>query len=499
MELLATPPTLEALLHWLRAPLESTAWTDWRGFWLRQIFDDRLVVAAFAPLLGILLLLRGDGLRVGIVLTGLLFAGFLFGVPFAAFLLLACIGLYWLGESFAVESQRTDVIRWGPPLAAGAIILGGYAATLALVHIHLPAELNAWLRTNLPWLFPYGLRGVLWEPPLDPRGETAPPPQLFAALFWNAHNVGTAYIAVKMLQYFGELRRAAIPKTERGLLKFLAWLCYAPTLIQGPIERYARFQEEIETCHERRGLSQVPPAMLRAAWGVAKVLVSTVYFVPVLTSLGLPFEGAYYREPWKIDSYALLYFGVFLQIFALYLEFSGYCDIAAAFSRLLGYRLVENFDWPWLATSLRDFWRRWHISLSAILRDYVYIALGGNRRYVLRNLVLTFLFCGLWHLPNLSAVHLSLGMMLWGALMGVMLYVNQRWVQWVQVADETAGSALGAVRRAADRLRPLPQVLAWVVTMHSFVFSLVIFFGGPLGLRVLWELVRRPIAALVGG
>jgi alginate O-acetyltransferase complex protein AlgI len=83
----------------------------------------------------------------------------------------------------------------------------------------------------------------------------------------------------------------------------------------------------------------------------------------------------------------VLYVGVAVHLYWLYLLFSGYCDVSAGFARLLGYRQAENFDKPWLSTSLRDFWRRWHLTLSFILRDYVYIALGGNRRHVPLNIM----------------------------------------------------------------------------------------------------------------
>jgi D-alanyl-lipoteichoic acid acyltransferase DltB (MBOAT superfamily) len=301
------------------------------------------------------------------------------------------------------------------------------------------------------------------------------------------------------------------------------------------------------TCHERRGWHNLLPALSRMAWGFSKGLLAAVFFWPFVRDYVMTDAGVYYKHPEQIASTALLYFGVYIQILWLYLQFSGYCDISAGMARLLGYRQVENFNWPWLARSLREFWRRRHVTL---------------------NLILTFAICGLWH-------KLTLPMAIWGALMGAMLAINQAWSRWMarldaaieggpgkaakekvsrcagpiaarfemtpmaQTADpglreRGATSATGAaaepvrgeehrtpkwdrpaplrempaaaaarrpvsrlfvamakVRRAWLRAAPLPQILAWATTMHFFVHSLLIFFGGTGANRVLRELWRR--------
>jgi D-alanyl-lipoteichoic acid acyltransferase DltB (MBOAT superfamily) len=195
-------------------------------------------------------------------------------------------------------------------------------------------------------------------------------------------------------------------------------------------------------------------------------------------------DSIYFKHPEQVETLWMLYTGVFWAILTLYLQFSGYCDVSAGFARLLGYRQIENFRRPWLATSMRDMWRRWHISLSFILRDYVYIALGGNRRHVLINLCITFFLCGIWHSPILKVG-------LWGLLMGLMVWINQRWVDWMKRVDATPTGALPAIRRGWLKLRPLPQICAWLITQHAFVFSLLLFFGGSGIIRVPREIVRR--------
>ena len=492
-----------AVWQFLAQPIADTPWTQWRDFWLRQVCEDRFVVLYFLPLVLVLLLLtrsaraggpqyRGDRLRVGIVLTGLAFVAYVFGAPYAGFWLLSCLAFHRLGERFAIECRRTDVFPIGPPLAAGLIIGGWYFGTQLLQAAVLPAALNAWLATHAAWLFPLGARGVAWEPRFaflhDPRNPVGPFP-LLHAMFYHAHAIGTAYLTVRLLCYFSDIKRGTLPAQRRTLLNFLAYACYAPALIQGPLERFAVFQDEMDTCHERRSWWNLPAATGRIALGLGKNLVATWYVKPVsMGYLGLH-DGLLYQHPEQIESFALLYFGPFLQLLHLYLEFSGYCDVSAGIARLIGYRQIENFDWPWLATSMRDLWRRWHISLSSILRDYLYIPLGGNRRHTTLNLCVTFALCGLWHVPVPKWA-------IWGLVMGLMVAANQHWVQWMKRLDQTPDSRWARVRRSWLRLHPLPRVCAWAITMHAFVFSTTIFAGGRGALNLWREILRRVWEAL---
>ncbi len=486
---------LAAVWTFLTGPISTAHWGNVVDFWLEQIFNDRFNVIYFLPLLPILMLLSGRRLRVGIIITCLIFLAYVFGVLYALLWLLTGLFLHALSERFSKECQRTDVLQIGPPLAAGAIITAWYVGTMVLHHVLLPAELNAWLFEHVRWIFPLGARGLAWEPnfyALDNAPASPGPPQLVHAMFWNAHSIGTAYLAVRMLHYFAELKRGSIPREQRTRLNFLSYVCYAPALIQGPIERFAPFHDQIETCHERRNVRNVIVGLGRIALGVSKSIIGTLYFQDVVFGeLGAGPGGPYYTHPETIQSFWLLYFGVFLQVFWLYLEFSGYCDVAIGMARIIGYRQIENFRMPWIATSLRDFWRRWHISLSFILRDYVYIGLGGNRRHVLFNLVFTFVACGVWHALSFQAG-------LWGVAMGLMVTINHYWVRWMNHLDAQTQGWLPALRRRWIRLTPLPQICAWVVTMHALHFTLLILFGGAGVISVSAEIFRRIWLALAG-
>ncbi|MCG3126431.1 MAG: hypothetical protein CHACPFDD_01266 [Phycisphaerae bacterium] len=487
----------------LLQPLHDLSWSDWRDFWLAAVLDDRFLVCFFAvPLLALLAAPR-RWFRHAIIITGAAWLAFCFGALYVLIWFAACLAFHRLAERYALESRRADVLPWAPHAAAAVCIAGLLLVVQAAKNVSLPESVCLWLYENARWLFPYGARGTAWEPWLapGPRPDGATPAgvQLFEVMLANPHNIGVAYFAVRMLHYFFEVRRGTIAPQRRSLLNFLAWTCYAPTLMQGPIERFDAFHDEMETCFTRRSWWNVPPALARVALGIAKSLLTTAYFAPWLTD---DFRRAYFHEPHSL-SYATLYFGVYAMIFAIYLEFSGYCDVAAGIARLLGYRQVENFNWPWLATSLRDFWRRWHISLSLVLRDYLYIPFGGSRRHHVRNLILTFGICGLWHVP-------TFGMFLWGAIIGLMVAINHAWARLAERLDTLAAPrdgrtaptparaiALAArIRAAWLGLRPLPQIAAWAVTIHFFVMSLLFFFGGLRGALVLRELLVRPLRYL---
>jgi D-alanyl-lipoteichoic acid acyltransferase DltB (MBOAT superfamily) len=152
--------------------------------------------------------------------------------------------------------------------------------------------------------------------------------------------------------------------------------------------------------------------------------------------------------------------GVYAFTWQIYCDFSGYSDIARGLAKWFGVELRLNFDLPFFASSPQDIWRRWHISLSEWLRDYLYIPLGGNRHHASRNLIATMLLGGLWHGANWTFIA-------WGAWHGAALAIQRRW---------------------APRL---PQPVAIVLTFHFLVLGFVWFRASTLGnaLSVFWHLV----------
>lgn len=500
-------------------PWQAVDLTDWR-FWLHRFVLARTLILYFIPLAILLFLTPARHRSLAIIAGGLLFLAYLFGVLHALFFLLSCVAFFHLAERFAIESRRTDVLPWGPPLAAILVVSLWYLLSQKLGELRLPANWTMWLHAHLPWLYPLGLRGFAWEPAWhDPSKPLSP----FAAFddrypqIGGAHLIGTAYLALRMLHYFSEIRRDGIPRQRRNLRDFLTWLCFGPTLMQGPIQRCEPFHKQLALWDARRQPREMFYGIWRVVVGVLKALLAHVYLLPIVMTYFVPhwtngrLDWPYYRRPESIESYWLLYCGVPLHFAWLYLEFSGYCDVAIGMSRILGNKLPENFDWVWISRSLREFWRRWHITLSFALRDYIYIPLGGNKA-PLRNLVLTFVICGLWHkwIPPLWQ---------WGILMGVLVWVNQKWVEYVKRLEGGAGvparansgadhlrigtragsmnpldRSVAALRRHWLRLAPLPQLCAWLLTMHAFFLSILVFFGGAEAWVVLREIIARPMA-----
>jgi alginate O-acetyltransferase complex protein AlgI len=151
------------------------------------------------------------------------------------------------------------------------------------------------------------------------------------------------------------------------------------------------------------------------------------------------------------------WYAAFMYTLQIYFDFSGYSDMAIGLGRVLGFTYKENFNYPYASTSVREFWRRWHISLGSFFRDYVYIPLGGNRRGLGRTIINTmavWTLTGLWHGANWT-------FLLWGFYYGVLLTL-----------DLLGGKKITAV---------LPKAVNWVITMALVVISWVIFYYGSLG------------------
>jgi D-alanyl-lipoteichoic acid acyltransferase DltB (MBOAT superfamily) len=225
--------------------------------------------------------------------------------------------------------------------------------------------------------------------------------------------VGISFYTFEALSYTIDVYRGKIKaETDYSRLAFL--VSFFPHLIAGPIVRAADFFPQIGR----------PPRMSIANLELAVYLLAIGLFKKIVLADGLaPFADDAFRRPHEIGSLAT-WIGVYAFTFQIYFDFSGYTDIALGSAKLLGFELPPNFNRPYAATSVTDFWRRWHMSLSTWLRDYLYISLGGNRMKtqwgVYRNLMLTMVLGGLWHG---AAWHF----VIWGALHGAWLSAERMW------------------------------------------------------------------------
>ena len=218
--------------------------------------------------------------------------------------------------------------------------------------------------------------------------------------------VGISFYTFQTLSYTIDIYRNKF-RPAKTLLDFSNFVAFFPQLVAGPIERAKYLLPQIESC---KGAS-------REQMSSGLTLLFLGYMKKVLVSDNLAPTIDYYFENFiYLDSIYLLS-GLLLFSIQIYFDFSGYSDIARGLAKLMGIDLIINFKQPYFSTSPSEFWKRWHISLSTWLRDYVYISLGGNRKKfsrILWNLIITMLLGGLWHGASLNFI-------LWGAVHGFYL------------------------------------------------------------------------------
>lgn len=223
--------------------------------------------------------------------------------------------------------------------------------------------------------------------------------------------VGISFYLFQTISYIIDVYREKL-RPERNFIDFAFYVSFFPQLVAGPIVRATDFIPQI---HRQYRLSQreFGHAMFLILAGLVKKMLISDY-------LSLNFVDRVFESPLSYSGFENLMatYGYALQI---YCDFSGYSDIAIGLALLLGFKLGINFNSPYKASNITDFWRRWHISLSTWLRDYLYIPLGGNRKGKIRtyiNLMITMLLGGLWHGANARFV-------IWGAIHGIALIITK--------------------------------------------------------------------------
>ncbi|MBR5715270.1 MAG: MBOAT family protein [Bacteroidales bacterium] len=217
--------------------------------------------------------------------------------------------------------------------------------------------------------------------------------------------VGISFYTFQALSYTIDVYRGDV-RAERDWIGFATYIAFFPQLVAGPIERAHRMLPQFAAPRSFSSREAVEGCR-QMLWGFVKKVVVADNCAPIVEQI--------FADPQSSGGSALLY-GTVLFAFQIYADFSGYSDIAIGAARLFGIRLSTNFDNPYFATSIPDFWHRWHISLTSWFRDYVYIPLGGSwkgRGRTLANTVAVFSLSGLWHGANWTFV-------LWGFYHGLL-------------------------------------------------------------------------------
>ena len=199
---------------------------------------------------------------------------------------------------------------------------------------------------------------------------------------------------------------------QRDPLKVALYVSLFPQLVAGPIVRYSTVEKEISA--RSTTIADVSQGLTRFILGFGKKML-------LANSMGAVADRVFGLTGNELLSAPLAWVGAIAYTLQIYLDFSAYSDMAIGMGRMLGFHFLENFDYPYTASSVTDFWRRWHISLSTWFRDYVYIPLGGNRRGKGRqifNLAVVWALTGLWHGANWTFI-------VWGLYFGAILIVEK--------------------------------------------------------------------------
>ena len=229
--------------------------------------------------------------------------------------------------------------------------------------------------------------------------------------------VGISFYTFQTMSYTIDVYRRRMPAC-RSLLDFSAFVSFFPQLVAGPIERAHHMLPQFQRTRRPPDRAEIGEGAWLIAWGLYKKMVVADNMATLVNTTFAPYDRLTSAAVVPHDGLRLL-LAVYAFAIQIYCDFSGYSDIARGTARLLGFDIMVNFNLPYFARSPSDFWRRWHISLSSWLRDYLYISLGGNRAGVAamyRNLMLTMLLGGLWHGASWTFV-------LWGAYHGALLVI----------------------------------------------------------------------------
>lgn len=251
--------------------------------------------------------------------------------------------------------------------------------------------------------------------------------------------IGISFYTFQTMSYTIDCYRGEA-KVQKNILDFGVYVTMFPQLIAGPIVKYRDVQDLL---HERKvDMAAISRGSCRFVAGLAKKVL-------LANNLGLLWAEISSRSPETVTVLGA-WLGVLAYAFQIYFDFSGYSDMAIGLGGILGFHFPENFNYPYIATSITDFWRRWHISLSSWFREYVYIPLGGNRRGLPRqllNILIVWMLTGIWHGAGWN-------FLLWGLWFALWLILEKL--------------VLGRILKALPPF--LGQLYTWLVVLVGWVF-----------------------------
>jgi alginate O-acetyltransferase complex protein AlgI len=389
-----------------------------------MVFSSPIFVCVFLPLvLGIYYLLPKSANNIALVAASLVF--YAWGDPLAA--------LFLIIPSVAINFHLGKLIGAAEGTRRKRLIVASLAFNLAILIIFKYA---GFLVSNLNVLL-----GMLGAPALPVPHITLP--------------LGISFFTFHIISYLVDVYRRLFPP-QASFAAFVLYIVNFPQLIAGPIIRYRQMVDQLGSRTVVYG--DLEYGVLRFTAGLGKKLL-------LADPVG-EIANAVFAVPAAELTTGAAWLGLICYTLQIYFDFSGYSDMAIGLARMFGFRFPENFNYPYAATSIQDFWRRWHMTLSAWFRDYVYIPLGGNRHgelATLRNLWIVFFLTGAWHGASWNFI-------VWGLWHGLFLALER----------------LGPVARA---LEAMPRVVCNAYTLAIVLIGWVFFRSPDLSYAI--ELLRR--------
>ncbi len=280
--------------------------------------------------------------------------------------------------------------------------------------------------------------------------------------------LGISFFTFEQIGYLIDIRRGRSYRAD--LLRYAVFVSFFPRLVAGPILRYSEILPQLTD--QRRGADRSEDLAVGLTMFAIGLVKKSVLADGIAPFAGPIFAAAAGGAP--VD-FLLAWGGTLAYTCQLYFDFSGYSDMAIGAARCFGIQFPANFNSPYKSGSMIEFWRRWHMTLSRFLRDYLYIPLGGNRRGSIRryiNLMITMLLGGLWHGANWTFVA-------WGGLHGFYLIVNHGWMALWPTSGRVPGRSISIIRRAFGFVVTfLAVAVAWVFfRATSFAAALDVLRG----------------------
>lgn len=250
--------------------------------------------------------------------------------------------------------------------------------------------------------------------------------------------IGISFYTFQIISYEVDVYRGKV-KASKSLIDYMTYVFLFPQLIAGPIVRYETVSKELKS--RKVTLEDF-------SYGVNRFIIGLFKKIVIANNIGELCKILNDSSEVSVLLYWVLGIGYLLQI---YFDFSGYSDIAIGIGRMIGFKFPENFNYPYIADSVTDFWRRWHMTLSSWFRDYVYIPLGGNRVSTIkhiRNILVVWMLTGLWHGASWNFI-------IWGLYFGIILIIEKYFLNKI--------------------LEKLPKVIRSIYTMLIVMISFIIF------------------------